>query len=66
MNQCKLSVVKRKMVRENINILRISEPKWTGMGEFKSDAHYIHYCGQESLSSPHNQEKSLKCSIWVQ
>ena len=36
------------------------------MGEFKSDAHYIYYGGQESLSRPHNQEKSLKCSIWVQ
>ena len=49
MNQCKLSVVKQKMVRENINIVGISELKWTGMGEFKSDDHYIYFCGQESL-----------------
>ena len=49
MNQGKLEVVKQEMARVNINILRISEPKWTGMGEFKSDDHYIYYCGQESL-----------------
>ena len=49
MNQDKLEVVKQEMARVNINILRISEPKWTGMGEFKSDDHYIYYCGQKSL-----------------
>ena len=49
MNQCKLDVVKQEMARVNINILRISELKWTGMGEFNSDGHYIYYCGQESL-----------------
>ena len=49
MNKGKLEVVKQEMARVNINILRISEPKWTGMGEFKSDDHYIYYCGQESL-----------------
>ena len=49
MNQGKLEVVKQKMARMNINILGISKPKWTGMGEFNSDDHYIYYCGQESL-----------------
>ena len=49
MNQGKLEVVKQEMWRVNINILGISELKWTGMGEFNSDDHYIYYCGQESL-----------------
>ena len=49
MNQGKLEWVKQEMARVNINILRISELKWTGMGEFNSDDHYIYYCGQESL-----------------
>ena len=49
MNQGKLEVVKQEMARVNIVILRISELKWTGMGEFNSDDHYIYYCGQESL-----------------
>ena len=49
MNQGKLEVVKQKMSRVNVNILGISELKWTGMGEFKSDDRYIYYCGQESL-----------------
>ena len=49
MNQGKLEVVKQKMARLNINILGVSELKWTGMGEFNSDDHYIYYCGQESL-----------------
>ena len=49
MNQGKLEVVKQDMVRVNVDILRISELKWTGMGEFNSDDHYIYYCGQESL-----------------
>ena len=49
MNQGKLEVVKQKMARVNINILGISELKWTGMGEFNSDSHYIYYCGQEFL-----------------
>ena len=49
MNQGKLEVVKQEMTRVNINILGISELKWTGMGEFNSDDHYINYCGQESL-----------------
>ena len=48
-NQGKLEVVKQEMVRVNIDILGISELKWTGMGEFNSDDHYIYYCGQESL-----------------
>ena len=47
MNQGKLEVVKQEMARVNINILRISKLKWTGMGEFSSDNHYIYYCGQE-------------------
>ena len=49
MNQVKLEVVKQEMARVNADILGISELKWTGMGEFKSDNHYIYYCGQESL-----------------
>ena len=49
MIQGKLEVVKQEMVRVNIDILGISELKWTGMGEFNSDDHYIYYCGQESL-----------------
>ena len=49
MNQGKLEVVKQEMARVNINILGISELKWTGMGEFNSDDHCIYYCGQEPL-----------------
>ena len=49
MNQSKLEVLKQKMASVNINILGISELKWTGMGEFNSDNHYIYYCGEESL-----------------
>ena len=49
MNQGKLEVVKQEIARVNIDILRISELKWTGMGEFKKDDHYIYYYGQESL-----------------
>ena len=49
MNQGKLEVVKQEMARVNIKTFRISELKWTGMGEFNSDDHYIYYCGQESL-----------------
>ena len=49
MNQGKLEVVKQEIARVNIDILGISKLKWTGMGEFNSDDHYIYYCGQESL-----------------
>ena len=49
MNQGKLEVVKQEMARGNINILGISELRWMGMDEFNSDAHYIYFCGQESL-----------------
>ena len=49
MNQGKLKAVKQEMARVNVNILGINELKWTGMGEFNSDDHYIYYCGQESL-----------------
>ena len=49
MNQGKLKVVKQEMARVNIDILEIIELKWTGIGEFNSDDHYIYYCGQESL-----------------
>ena len=49
MNQGKLEVIKQEMARVNIDILGISELKWTGIGEFNSDDHYIYYCGQESL-----------------
>ena len=48
MNQGKLEVAKQEMARVNVDILGISELKWTGMGEFNSDDHYIYYCGQES------------------
>ena len=49
MNQGKLKVVKQEMTRVNIDILGISELRWTGMGEFNSHDHYIYYCGPESL-----------------
>ena len=49
MNQCKLNVVKQEMARVNINILGISELKWTGIGEVYSDDHYIYFCGQQYL-----------------
>ena len=49
MNQGKLEVVKQEVARVNVDILGIHELKWTGMGEFNSDNHYIYYCGQESL-----------------
>ena len=49
MNQGKLEVVKQEMARVTLNILGISKLRWTGMGEFNSDDHYINYCGQESL-----------------
>ena len=49
MNQSKLEVVKQETATVNVDILGISELKWTGMGEFKSDDPYIHHCGQESL-----------------
>ena len=49
MNQGKLEVVKQEMARVNVDNLGISELKWTGMGEFNSDDHYIYDCGQESL-----------------
>ena len=70
MNQGKLEVVKQKTARVNVDILGISELKWTGMGEFNSDDHYIYYCGQESLRTNgvamHGQQKSPKCSTWMQ
>ena len=50
MNQSKLEVVKQEMAQVNVDILEISELKWTGMGEFNSDDHHIYYCGQESLT----------------
>ena len=69
MNQSKSEVVKQDMARVNINILGISELKWTGMGKFNSDDHYIYYCGQESLRRngvAFIVNKSPKCSTWVQ
>ena len=69
MNQGKLEVVKQEMARVNINILGISELKWTGMGEFNSDDHYIYYCGQETLRRNGVAimvNKSPKCSTWMQ
>ena len=49
MNQGKLEVVKQEIARVNVDILGISNLKWTGLGEFNSDDHYIYYCGQESF-----------------
>ena len=70
MNQGKLEVVKQERARMNISILGISELKWTGIGEFNLDNHYIYYCGQESLRRNGvalvSQQKSLKCNTWVQ
>ena len=69
MNQGKLEVVKQEMTRANFNILGISELRWTGMGEFNSDDHYIYYCGQESLRRNGVvvivNKKSLKCSKYL-
>ena len=69
MNQGKLEVVKHEMARVNIDILRISKLRWTGIGEFNSDDHYIYYCGQESLRRNGVAvmvSKSPKCSTWMQ
>ena len=69
MSQDKLDVVKQEMARVNMNILGISELKWTGMGEFNSDDHYIYQCGQESLRRNGvalTVNKSLKCITWMQ
>ena len=69
MNQGKLEVVKQEMARMNINILGISELKWTRMGEFNLVGHYIYYCGQESLRRNGEAaivKKSPKCSTWMQ
>ena len=69
MNQGKLEVVKQEMASVNINILGISELKWTGMHEFNSDDHYIYYCGQDSLRRNGLAiivQKSPKCSTWIQ
>ena len=65
MKQGKLEVVKQEMARVNMDILGISELKWTGMGKFNSDDHYIYYCGQESFTRSGvalRVKKSLKCS----
>ena len=69
MNQGKLKVVNQKIARVNINIIGISELKWTGMVEFNSDDHYIYYCGQESLRKNGVTIiviKSTKCNTWMQ
>ena len=70
MNQGKLEVVKQEMARVNVDILRISKLKWTGMGEFNSDDQYIYYCRQESIRRNGEalivNKKSLKYSTWVQ
>jgi len=65
MNQGKLEVAKQEMARVNVDVLGISELKWTEIGEFNSDDHYIYYCGQESLRRNRVAiivNKSLKCS----
>ena len=69
MNQGKLQVVKQEIARVNVDILGISKLKWTGMGEFNSDDHYIYYCGQESLRRigvAIMVNKSPKGSTWMQ
>ena len=69
MNQGKLEVVKQEMARVNVDILGISELKWTGMGEFNSDDHYIYYCGQEYLRRNGVAiivNRSPKCLTWMQ
>ena len=69
MNQDKLGVVKKEMVRVNVDILGISKLKWTGMGEYNSNDHYIYYYGQESLRRngvTNSVNKSLKYSTWIQ
>ena len=70
MIQGKLEVVKQEMARVNIDILGISKLKWTGMGEFNSDDHYIYYCGQEGSFRGNGVaimvNKSPKCSTWMQ
>ena len=69
MSQGKLEVVKQEMVRVSIDILGISKLRWTGMGKFNSDDHYIYYCGQESLRRDGVAiivNKSPKCSTWMQ
>ena len=69
MNQCKLKVVKQEVARVNIDILGISELRWTGIGEFNLDDNYIYYCGQESLRRNGVAiivNKSPKYSTWMQ
>ena len=69
MNQGKLEVVKQEMARVNVDILGISKLKWTGMGVFNSDDHYIYYCWQKSLRRNGVAivvNRSLKCSTWMQ
>ena len=69
MNQGKLQVVKQEMARVNIDILGISELKWTGIDGFNSGDHYIYYCGQESIKRNGvaiTVNKSPKCSTWMQ
>jgi len=69
MNQGKLDTVRQEMIRINIDILGITELKWTGKGEFNSDDYYIYYCGQESLRKNGVVfiiNKSPKCSTWIQ
>ena len=69
MNQGKLEVFKQEMARVNIDVIGISELKWTGMGEFNSDDHYIYYSGQVSLRRNGVAiivNKNLKCSTWMQ
>ena len=69
MNQGKLEMVKQEMARVNVDILGVSELKWTGMGEFNTDDCYIYFCGQESLRRNGVAimvNKSQKCSTWMQ
>ena len=69
MNQGKLEVVKQEMARVNVDILEISKLQWTGMGEFNSDDHIYTTAGRnpsEEMEYLHGEQKSLKCSTWMQ
>ena len=69
MNQGKLEVVKQEMARVNVDVLGINKLRWSAMGGFNSDDHYIYYCGQESLRRNGVAimvNNSPKCSIWIQ
>ena len=65
MNRGKQEVVKQEMARVNIDILAISELRWTGMGKFNSDDHYIYYCGQEEMEQPSQSTKESEMQYLI-